>query len=107
MKRHFWNIYTIYLISFSLILFWACSSSVKNEAEAQEIIQKSYNDTVPESINNRYLENAGRSIVPYLLKEIQNKEMPKRGYAILALGKIGDQRALDVLQETLNDNSEA
>jgi hypothetical protein len=76
-----------------------------DEKEAQDVLNKFYADNVPESINDRHLLNAGSSIVPYLLIEIQKKDMPKRGYAILALGKIGDGRAIPILQSILNDSS--
>ncbi len=96
----------VILTCLSVFIASACTQSVNSEEEAQEIFQKFYNDNVPESINTRHLENAGKSIVPYLLREIQNRDMPKRGYAILAFGKIGDKSALKDLQIILNDVSE-
>jgi HEAT repeat protein len=41
-----------------------------------------------------------------LVIEIENKKMPKRGYAIVALGKIKDSRALPVLEKIMNDKTE-
>ena len=74
-----------------------CSPQALSEDEARKVLNDFYTDNVPESINDRHLLNAGKSIVPYLITEIQKEDMPKRGYAILALGKIGDRRALPVL----------
>jgi hypothetical protein len=89
-----------------LVLFLsACTQTVRNEKEAQEILNKFYTDNVPEPINDRYLVNAGKSIVPYLLTEIQKENMPKRGYAILALGKIKDKRALPVLVQMIEKDT--
>lgn len=76
------------------------------EKEAQLILNNFYTDNVPESIADRYLMGAGKQIVPFVLIEIQKKEMPKRRYAIGALGKIGDRSALPVLIKILEDSSE-
>ena len=49
---------------------------------------------------------AGVSVVPLLLDEVANKEMPRRRYAIGALGNIQDRSALAVLEDILGDTSE-
>jgi len=77
-----------------------------DKKEAQKVLNSFYTDKVPESINDRHLLRAGKAIVPYLVEEIQKKDMPKRRYAIGALGKIGDRRALPVLVKILGDRSE-
>ncbi len=46
------------------------------------------------------------SIVPYLLTESKKKDIPKREYAILAVGRIGDKRALLVLQAIILKDAE-
>ena len=68
-----------------------------DEKKAMKVLNNFYADNVPESIIDRHLLKAGKGIVPYLIIEIQKEDMPKRGYAILALGKIGDRRALPTL----------
>jgi HEAT repeat protein len=94
------------LISFPLIFIIGCAKSKIGDKEAKTILNDFYFDNVPESINDRHLLNAGKAIVPHLIIEIQNKNMPKRGYAILALGKIGDKEAIPILAKILEDRSE-
>ncbi len=94
------------LISIMLIFLIGCYESTMDEEKAKKVLNNFYTDNVPESINDRYLVSAGKAIVPYVLVEIQKRDMPKRGYAILALGKIGDRRALTVLKKILDDKSE-
>lgn len=91
------------LIIFVLI---GCGKPRLNENDAQKFLNYFYNDKVPEEITDRYLLTAGRGIVPYLIDEVQKRDMLKRGYAIGALGKLGDRRALPVLIKILGDNSE-
>lgn len=80
--------------------------STLSEEEAHEVLDYFYTDHAPEPLTERYLLRAGKAIVPYLLFEIKKKGMPKRLYAIGALGEIGDRRALPVLIEILEDRSE-
>jgi len=49
---------------------------------------------------------SGKKVIPLLRKEIKNKKMDKRGYAILAIGKIGGKNDLNFLKEILFDESE-
>jgi hypothetical protein len=49
---------------------------------------------------------AGKTVVPLLLKEIQDKNMPRRRYGIAALGHLGDSSALPALERILKDPSE-
>ena len=95
-----------FLISMSLTPMYGCSKSTMSEKEAQKVLNSFYTDKVPESINDRHLLRAGKGIVPYLVEEIQKRDMPKRRYAIGALGKIADRRALPVLVKILEDRSE-
>jgi len=83
-----------------------CSKAPLNGDEARAVLQTFYDDNVPESITDRHLVRAGKPIVPFLIHEIQRKDMPKRRYAIAAIGKIGDQRALPVLIKIFEDRSE-
>jgi hypothetical protein len=63
---------------------------------------------LPDGFDDRLcLVEPGEAIVPHLIIEIQKKDMKKKGYAILALGKIKDKRALPVLIEILDDRSES
>jgi hypothetical protein len=49
---------------------------------------------------------SGKKVLPLLKKEIKNKKMDKRGYAILAIGRIGGKEDLNFLKEILYDESE-
>lgn len=49
---------------------------------------------------------AGESVVPLVLAEIQNKNMPNRRYAIGFVGNGSYRQALPVLEKILNDSSE-
>jgi len=49
---------------------------------------------------------AGKKVVPLVLKEIENKDMSRRRYAIAALGHLGDSSALPTLESILKDPSE-
>ena len=90
-----------------LLCLICCSKSNLNAQEAREILQKFYSDKdLAESQTDLYLLNAGKPIVPYLVKEIENRKMPRRQYAIVALGKINDPRALPVLEKIINDKTE-
>ena len=50
---------------------------------------------------------AGKKVVPRLLEEITKKDMPRRRYAIYALGQIGEPSAIPILESIMNDSSEA
>lgn len=97
----------LFLVISMIIIPLGCYKATMDEKEAQKVLNDFYTDRVPESINDRHLLNAGKAIVPYLIIEIQKRDMHKRGYAILALGKIGDRRALPVLIKILEDRSES
>lgn len=90
-----------------LLLQFGCGEAVMDEKQALRVLSEFYEDNVPEPVMDRRLLSAGKGIVPYVIKEIQRKDMPKRRYAISALGKIGDRLALPALVKILEDKSEA
>jgi HEAT repeat protein len=49
---------------------------------------------------------AGREVVPPVLKEVVRRDMPRRRYAILALGNIGDRAAVEPLEQIALDQAE-
>lgn len=49
---------------------------------------------------------AGRDVIPLLERELLNPDMPRRRYAISAIGNIGDKAALPILRKILEDRSE-
>ena len=97
---------TIYLIPLILTIVLGCLESTMDEKEARKVLHDFYNNKEPEAISDYDLVKAGKPIVPYLIVEIQKKDMPRRRYAIGALGKIGDKRALPLLIKILEDRSE-
>ena len=106
MKEIFNGQYVLLLTIFLMVIVVSCSRSNFGEKEARKIINDFYNDNVPESINDRHLLSAGKKIVPYLMIEIKNSDMPKRRYAIGAIGKIGDKQAIPVLVNIFEDKTE-
>jgi hypothetical protein len=98
------------ILIFSLLailwVFPGCAKRELTEAEARRVLEAFYTDRSPESIVDRHLMDAGRAIVPHLIREIPIRDMPKRRYAIAALGKLGDQSALSPLLRIANDRSE-
>jgi len=52
------------------------------------------------------LIKAGSAVVPLVLKEVKNKNMPRRRYAIAFLGNGSYREALPVLEAILNDPTE-
>jgi len=87
-------------------LICGCSRHDLDKKTAAQIITAFYVDAAPEPLLSEGLVKAGRGIVPYLCVEISNKNMPKRGYAILALGEIGDTRAIQTLKDILENETE-
>jgi HEAT repeat protein len=97
----------IVLVGTLSLVCGSCEAVVMDQKEAQEVLREFYVDTVPEPFIDRHLLAAGKAIVPQLLIEIQKRDMPRRGYAILALGKIGDTVALPTLVGILQNASES
>jgi hypothetical protein len=93
-------------LSMMVMFYIGCSKPQMEEKEAQVVLNEFYTNKEPEPIVDQPLLSAGEAIVPYLMVEIQKKDMPRRGYAILALGKIGDRRALPILRKLFEDRSE-
>ena len=77
------------------------------EEKAQKILHEFYTEIVPEVVIGHQLREVGRPIVPYVLREVQKKDMPRREHAILSLGIINDRRALPILEQILQDKSES
>lgn len=49
---------------------------------------------------------AGPDVIPLVQRELSNPNMPRRRYAIGALGNIGDKSALATLRKIFEDRSE-
>jgi len=72
----------------------------------REALERSCNvDDAPDQAADSFIL-AGKEVVPFLIREIQDKNMPCRGPAIDALGYFGDPSAVAVLRQVLDDKSE-
>lgn len=49
---------------------------------------------------------AGPKMAPLLEREIQKKEIPRRFYAIVALGHLGNNNSIPILEQLLQDKGE-
>lgn len=79
----------------------------------QEALQKfyTYGDNFPDEVAAEDmlmdpLILAGETVVPLVIREIENPKMPRRRYAIGFLGNGSYKRALLVLEQILKDSSE-
>ena len=61
---------------------------------------------VPECAIARPLVLAGRKVVPLVVAAIEDRQMPRRRYAVAALGSLGDTRAVDPLFAILSNPEE-
>jgi hypothetical protein len=89
-----------------LMFGFNCSSQQITEGDVKRVMEEFYSAQVPEPVIMQPLVSAGNKIVPHLSREVLNREMQRRSYAILALGRIGDRRALDSLKRILDDKTE-
>jgi hypothetical protein len=69
-----------------------------------------YGDGVEEAVAEDMLMDplilAGKRVVPLVIEEVRNREMPRRRYAIGFLGNGSYRQALPVLEQILSDASE-
>jgi hypothetical protein len=91
----------------TLLVLTSCYRKPMDQREAQQVLNEFYTNREPESEMDYPLLRAGKAIVPYLTLEVSKRDMPRREYAILALGKIGDRRALTTLINILEDRLES
>ena len=71
-----------------------------------EALRRFYTADVPEALLMDPLIRQGDRIVPLLMTAITDRNMHRRGYAILSLGHIGSNAPLPVLRKILLDTSE-
>jgi len=84
--------YIIYPISLYISPKYALNQFLKRECAEDQLINP--------------LIISGKKVIPYLMKEIDNKKMHRRRYAISALGHIGDENIIPFLMGILNDDKE-
>lgn len=90
----------------NFLLLISCGEKEIIELSSDEALNKFYSSEVAEDQLQDPLILAGDKVVPLVLSEIKNKDMPRRRYAIGALGSIGNPLALPVLEGILNDGFE-
>jgi hypothetical protein len=77
-----------------------------NQDSPEDALKRFYDNDGPEDTLMDPLILAGDRVVPFVLKEIKNKEMRRRRYAIGFLGNGSYKDALPVLEPILQDSSE-
>ena len=85
-----------------LVLFSSCNLTSSPEAALEQF----YNNAGPEDTLIDPLIIAGDKVVPLVLREVKNKNMPRRRYAIGFLGNGSYREALPVLEAILQDAGE-
>lgn len=95
-----WTLAVLGVIVFGLLAY-RISSSGGDKAIAEFFASNAAEDQLMDP-----LIRGGRGVVAQLMKEVVNKDMPRRRYAILALGNIGDPTAIETLNLIALDPSE-
>lgn len=98
------------LLAFYLLL--GCPSifdaiNLKLFAAPEHIINRFY--TEKDLAEDQLIDSlilAGSKMVPLLEQEILKKEIPRRRYAISALGHLGNNKSITILEHILQDKSE-
>ena len=73
---------------------------------AEKVLKEFYTAQLPECSLTAPLEWAGSRMVPLVIKEVANKSMPRRRYAISFLGDMRRREALPLLETVLADITE-
>lgn len=77
-----------------------------NQSAPEDALKRFYNNDGPEDTLMDPLILAGDGVVPLVLKEVKNKKMPRRRYAIGFLGNGSYKEALPALETILQDSTE-
>ena len=72
----------------------------------EDALQRFHSEKVAEDQIIDPLILIGKPVVPLLLKEVKDRNMEGRRYAIAALGHLEDQAALSTLEDIFKDDSE-
>lgn len=82
------------------------SVTSSNQRSPEDALKQFYNSKGPEETVMDPLIIAGDKVVPLVLKEVENKNMPRRRYAIHFLGNGSYKEALPLLKSILQDPGE-
>ncbi|HZE72059.1 MAG TPA: hypothetical protein VE135_21330 [Pyrinomonadaceae bacterium] len=77
-----------------------------NQSSPEDALERFYTSKGPEDTLMDPLIIAGDKVVPIVLKEVKNKKMPRRRYAIRFLGNGSYSDAMPVLRSILQDSGE-
>ena len=91
-----------FIISSFLILSMACGTKPPASALAEFYVHDGAEDQLMDP-----LILAGDKVVPLVIERVKDKDMPRRRYAIAFLGNGSYRQALPVLQQILQDSTEA
>lgn len=98
-------IFAFFAVVSVLVLWWARSEGpLRNPQEALADFYEARDRAEDQLIDPLILN--GRRVVPYVLRDIQNKDMKLRRYAIGFLGNGRYSEALPILEKILADESE-
>jgi len=89
---------TILVASLLMFTVASCEADSGSSVNPQQVLDEFYSYDGAEDTLMDPLIVGGKDVVPSILQAIQMTEMPKRRYAIAALGNIGDPRAIPVLE---------
>ena len=98
------------LMLVNVVSFGGChqpSVTGGKQVAPEDALKRFYDHDGPEDSLMDPLILAGDSVVPLVLKEVMNKNMPRRRYAIAFLGNGSYKDALPVLEPILQDPVEA
>jgi hypothetical protein len=96
-------IFSILAVSLLLCLFLFRISPWRS---THDILERFYNSNVPENQIADELIIHSKPMCPVICQKIKDKNMPKRGYAILFLGNESFKDGKDVLLSILQDDTE-
>lgn len=99
-------VFVLLIIPINLTCQSKTNSQNKELISAQIALEKFYNFQGEETANMDPLILAGEKVVPLLLEEIKNRNMPKRRYAIGFLGNGEYIQSIPVLEKILNSSDE-
>ncbi len=98
--------YAMLATAILMLMVVSCRADIDPPVTPRQILDEFYAyDGVEDTLMDPLIVG-GQNVVPILLVEIRRSEMPKRRYAIGALGNIGDQRAVSVLEGIAADDGE-
>ncbi|KGO32666.1 MAG: hypothetical protein ACWGKN_12390 [Desulfoprunum sp.] len=101
------KIFTIFVVIIVGVVFLVFNFAKNKIPDSPEIaLQEFYHENRAEDQIMDPLILMGSEMIPRLSKEILNKNMIHRRYAIGAIGNIGDENAISILVSILNDHQE-